>query len=60
MKTYDQLKIVPSGKDILVKSIQMHDVPVNESKSPARVGLAIKGVNADEKLSRSKLYDGGS
>lgn len=48
MKTYDQLKILPSGKNILVKSIQMHDDPVNESKSPARVGLAIKGVNADE------------
>ena len=44
----DQLKILPSGKNILVKSIQMHDDPVNESKSPARVGLAIKGVNADE------------
>ena len=48
VKTYDQLKILPSGKNILVKSIQMHDDPVNESKSPARVGLAIKGVNADE------------
>ena len=48
VKTYDQLKILPSGKNILVKSIQMHDDPVNESKSPARVGLAIKGVIADE------------
>jgi selenocysteine-specific translation elongation factor len=47
VKTYDQLKILPSGKNILVKSIQMHDDPVNESKSPARVGLAIKGVDAD-------------
>src|SRR5215813_15564997 len=26
----------------------MHDDPVNESKSPARVGLAIKGVDADD------------
>lgn len=48
VKTYDQLNILPSGKSILVKSIQMHDDPVNESKSPARVGLAIKGVAADE------------
>ena len=46
VKTCDQLKLLPSGKNILVKSIQMHVVPVNESKSPARVGLAIKG--ADE------------
>jgi selenocysteine-specific translation elongation factor len=48
VKTYDQLNILPGRKSILVKSIQMHDDPVNESKSPARVGLAIKGVNADE------------
>jgi selenocysteine-specific translation elongation factor len=48
VKVYDQLKIVPNGKDILVKSIQMHDDPVHESKSPARVGLAIKGISAEE------------
>jgi selenocysteine-specific translation elongation factor len=48
VKTYDQFKILPSGKDVLVKSIQMHDDPVNESKSPARVGLAVKGVDADD------------
>jgi selenocysteine-specific translation elongation factor len=48
VKTYDQLKILPSGNNILVKSIQMHDDPVNESKSPARVGLAIKGVDAND------------
>jgi selenocysteine-specific translation elongation factor len=46
VKTFDRLKILPSGKDILVKSIQMHDDPVTECKSPARVGLAIKGVDA--------------
>src|SRR5215813_3839534 len=48
VKTYDQLKILPSGNNILVKSIQMHDDPVNESKSPARVGVAVKGVDADD------------
>src|SRR6187200_1928182 len=48
VKTFDRLKILPSEKDILVKSIQMHDDPVSECKSPARVGLAIKGVDADD------------
>jgi selenocysteine-specific translation elongation factor len=48
IKVYDQLKIMPSGKDIVVKSIQMHDDPVNESKSPARVGLAVKGMTAEQ------------
>ena len=48
VKTYDQLKILPGGPDVLVKSIQMHDDPVSESRSRARVGLAVKGVDADD------------
>jgi selenocysteine-specific translation elongation factor len=45
---------MPSGKDIIVKSIQMHDDAVQESKSPARVGLAVKGINADQ-ISRGDI-----
>ncbi|HET7147251.1 MAG TPA: EF-Tu/IF-2/RF-3 family GTPase [Candidatus Nitrosopolaris sp.] len=48
VRTFDHLKILPSGKDILVKSIQMHDDSVTECRSPARVGLAVKGVDADD------------
>ncbi len=48
VKTFNHLKILPSGKDILVRSIQMHDDPVTECKSPARVGLAVRGVDADD------------
>jgi selenocysteine-specific translation elongation factor len=48
VKTFDHLKLLPSAKDILIKSIQMHDDPVTECKSPARVGLAVKGVDADD------------
>jgi selenocysteine-specific translation elongation factor len=47
VKVHDQLKIMPVAKDILIKSIQMHDDPVLESRSPARVGLAIKGIYAN-------------
>jgi selenocysteine-specific translation elongation factor len=54
VRTYDQLNILPSGKSILVKSIQMHDDPVNESKSPGR-GLAIKGIAAAE-ISRGAYF----
>ena len=46
VKVHDQLKIMPIEKDIQVKSIQMHDDTVIESQSPARVGLAIKGMQA--------------
>jgi selenocysteine-specific translation elongation factor len=48
VKVYDKLWIQPSNKEILIKSIQMHDDPVNETFSPARVGLAVKGITPHE------------
>ena len=48
IKQYDNLKLYPSKLDVLIKSIQMHDDPVDESVCPARVGLAVKGVKPDE------------
>jgi selenocysteine-specific translation elongation factor len=48
IKQYDNLKLYPAGIDILIKSIQMHDDPMTESLSPARVGLAVKGAKPDD------------
>jgi len=48
VKQYDNLKLYPKGADVMVKSIQMHDDTVEESVSPARVGLAAKGVTPDD------------
>ena len=48
IKQYDNLKLYPANIDVLIKSIQMHDDPVNESVCPARVGLAVKGVKPDD------------
>jgi len=48
VKQYDNLKLYPAGIDVLIKSIQMHDDPVDESICPARVGLAVKGVKPEE------------
>lgn len=48
VKTYDNLKLLPKGSDVLIKSIQMHDDPVNEAVSPARVGLSVKGISPDD------------
>ncbi len=48
IKQYDNLKLYPSGIDVLIKSIQMHDDPVDEAICPARVGLAVKGVKPDD------------
>ncbi len=48
IKQYDNLKLYPAGIDVLIKSIQMHDDPVEESICPARVGLAVKGAKPDD------------
>jgi selenocysteine-specific translation elongation factor len=48
IKQYDNLKLLPAGIDVMIKSIQMHDDPVEEAESPGRVGLAVKGVTLDQ------------
>ena len=48
VKTYDNLKLLPKNSDVLIKSIQMHDAPVDEAISPARVGLSVKGITPDD------------
>ena len=48
IEQYDNLKLYPAGIDVLVKSIQMHDDPVKQSLTPARVGLAVKGPKPDQ------------
>jgi len=48
VKAYDKLKLLPKGSEVVVKSIQMHDDNVEEAISPARVGLAVKGVGPDD------------
>jgi len=48
IKQYDNLKLYPAGIDVMIKSIQMHDDPVDEAICPARVGLSIKGVKPEE------------
>ena len=48
VKTYDNLKLLPKGSDVIIKSIQMHDDTVDEAVSPARVGLSVKGITPDD------------
>ncbi|MBI2547056.1 MAG: elongation factor Tu [Candidatus Aenigmarchaeota archaeon] len=48
VKTYDTLKLLPKGGDVLIKSIQMHDDTVSEAAYPARVGLSVKGLSPDD------------
>ena len=48
VKQYDNLKLLPEGNDVLIKSIQMHDDTIAEAISPARVGLSVKGVTQSD------------
>lgn len=48
IKVYDKLKLLPKGDEVMIKSIQMHDDPVEGAISPARVGLAVKGIVSDD------------
>ncbi|MBL7160178.1 MAG: hypothetical protein ISS95_01305 [Candidatus Aenigmarchaeota archaeon] len=48
IKKYDKLSIYPSKKEILIKSIQIHDKAFEEACPFERVGLCIKGAEASE------------
>jgi selenocysteine-specific translation elongation factor len=45
---YDKLKHLPSGSEVMIKSIQMHDDDIKQANCPARVGLSLKGIKPDE------------
>ena len=48
IKVHDELMLFPHKRRVTVKSIQMHDQNVEESYSPARLGLALTNVSFDE------------
>jgi selenocysteine-specific translation elongation factor len=48
IKVHDELILFPHKRKVTVKSIQMHDQNVEESYSPARVGLALTNVSFNE------------
>ena len=54
VRKYQEVSILPSGAEAVVKSIQMHDDPVDEARFPARVGLSLKGVRP-EAISRGDV-----
>jgi selenocysteine-specific translation elongation factor len=48
VKISEEVMLYPQQKTLTIKSIQMHDDSVYEASSPARVGLALKGVTAND------------
>lgn len=48
LRVHDELLLLPAGKEIVVKSIQMQDEAVEEASIGDRVGLAVKGATPPE------------
>jgi selenocysteine-specific translation elongation factor len=48
LKAHDRLRLYPGPKTVEVRSIQVHDVDRTEAACGERVGVALKGVDADE------------
>jgi selenocysteine-specific translation elongation factor len=54
LEPHVELRLYPSARVVEVRSVQVHDVDVQEAESGERVGLALKGVAVDE-LARGQL-----
>jgi selenocysteine-specific translation elongation factor len=48
VRKYDKLNLLPSGKQVIVRSIQVQDEDVETAEAGTRVGLAIKGATLEE------------
>ena len=54
LRAHDRLRLWPTAKSVEVRSIQVHDIDRKEAGGGERVGVALKGVEADE-LSRGQV-----
>ena len=48
VRRYDRLTLLPSNKEVIVRSIQVQDEDCEVAEAGTRVGLAIKGASLDE------------
>ncbi|MFA6214377.1 MAG: EF-Tu/IF-2/RF-3 family GTPase [Candidatus Micrarchaeia archaeon] len=48
VRVHQRLVFLPSGKEAEVKSIQVQDVDVKEAEASSRVGLSLRGLEAEE------------
>ncbi len=48
VRAHDRLVLYPTGREVEVRSIQVHDVDRKEAACGERVGIALRGVEAEE------------
>jgi len=54
LRPHERLRLYPTPKEVEVRSIQVHDIDRKEAQCGERVGVSLKGVDADE-LGRGQL-----
>jgi selenocysteine-specific translation elongation factor len=59
VKKYDKLNLLPTKKEVIVRSIQIQDEDWETAEAGTRVGLAIKGATLDE-LGRGSVLTASS
>ncbi len=57
IRKYDKLTLLPSGKEVTVRSIQIQDEDCDSAETGSRIGLAIKGATVDE-IKRGSILSG--
>ncbi|MDO8339302.1 MAG: EF-Tu/IF-2/RF-3 family GTPase [Candidatus Burarchaeum sp.] len=55
VRVHDKMRSVPLGKELEVRSIQMNDQDVKEAHAGDRLGIALKGVKAEE-VGRGEVF----
>ena len=60
LRAHDRLRLYPSPKVVEVRSVQVHDVDRQQAETGERVGLALKGAEADELYRGQTLAPEGS
>ena len=58
VKKFQKLRAIPSGEEVLVKSMQKHDKDVNDAQCGDRVGLSLKGIEV-KAFSRGLVFAEG-
>lgn len=48
LNAHDKLRLLPTEREVEVRSIQVHDLDVKAAETGERVGVALKGVDAEE------------
>jgi len=60
LRAHERLRLYPEEREVEVRSVQVHDVDVTAAATGDRVGVALKGIEADELARGQVLAPAGS